>query len=236
MKKILKRILLTFLVIILAIVIGLKVYTLDASNPSDDMYDAIDLMDTSSLVVEDKFDHISYLVDNPIKNIVFIPGGKVDPNSYAYLAINLALNGYDVTIVKTLFDLAILTPQYGERFLSDTLDNVVIGHSLGGTVASMFSSGNELVDQMIFLASYPYKDVSDKDVLIMTAEFDGLLDLEEVEASKAYLNDEANFIDIAGGNHAQFGWYGEQKGDEEASITIQVQQDLIIDYILDFIE
>ncbi|QWB95259.1 alpha/beta hydrolase [Mycoplasmatota bacterium] len=235
MKKIFKRILLIILVVFISMIVGLKVYTLDSSKPTDEMYDAIELIDTSSLTIEDKFDHISYLNEDPIKNIVFIPGGKVDPSSYAYLAINLAIEGYDVTIVKTLFNLAILTPQYGKRFLNDNLDNVVIGHSLGGTVASMFSSKNELVDQMVFLASYPIKDVSDKDVLMMTAEFDGLLDLEEVETSKIYLNEETTYIDINGGNHAQFGWYGEQKGDKEASITTKVQQDLIINYILEFI-
>jgi hypothetical protein len=217
-------------------IIGLKVYTLDASTPLDEMYEAIEALDISGVQIEDKFDHVSYLNENPMKNIVFVPGGKVDPKSYLYLAINLVLEGYDVTIVKTVFDLAIITPNYGAKFLSKSIDNVVVGHSLGGTVASMFSSGNDLVDQIIFLASYPFKDVSDKESLLITAEFDGLLDLVEVESSKKYLNDETEYIEILGGNHAQFGWYGIQKGDEEASITTQVQQDLVIAYILAFIK
>ena len=76
-----------------------------------------------------------------------------------------------MTIVKTLYNLAILTPNYDKKFLSDTLDNVIIGHSLGGTVASIFGAGDPHITTMVFLASYPIKDVSDKRILIITGDY-----------------------------------------------------------------
>lgn len=235
MRRIIKRISIVLLIIVVVLIGSLKIYTINSSEPLDEMYQAIDSMNTSNLTVEDKFDHISYQVESPKKNIVIIPGGKVEPKSYEYLAIRLANAGYDVTIVKTLFNLAILTPNYGSKFLSNDIDNVVIGHSLGGTVASMFSSGDDRVTDVIFLASYAIKDLKDKHVLTITGENDLVLDNEKLEEAKTYLPDDATFIEIPGANHAQFGWYGEQKGDGEATISTNTQQNAVIVLVLAFI-
>ncbi len=235
MKKMIKRTLRIISIVITLMIISLWGYTLNSSKPLDDMTDQINMYDLTSIAYEDGFDHISYKVDHPIKNIVFIPGGKVSPGSYEYLAVKLALAGYDVTIVKTLFNLAILTPNYAEKFIVDDIDNVMIGHSLGGTVASMVAYQDENVTDVIFLASYTIKDLTDKHVLTITAENDGVLDLEKVEASKSMLSDQAEFEIILGGNHAQFGWYGVQKGDGVATIDTLNQQDQVIQMILNFI-
>lgn len=235
-KKILKITLISILSLFIIIVFGLFVYSRGSYKALDQMYQEVDLLDTLEIATINDFDQISFLVENPIKNIVIVPGGKVKPESYMYLAINLAVQGYDVTIVKTVFNLAILTPNYGARFLKEDMDNVVIGHSLGGTVASLFSSKAEEVSDLIFLASYPISVVTDKNVLIITAEFDKVLDLEGIEESRKYLPEDVVEYEILGGNHAQFGWYGLQKGDGVASITTKEQQDIIIVQIIDFIQ
>jgi pimeloyl-ACP methyl ester carboxylesterase len=200
------------------------------------MYDEIERLDQTGIEVLDDFDQISYLVEQPKKNIVIVPGGKVEPDAYRYLAFRLAQAGYDVTIVKTVFDLAILTPNYGERFLRDDLENVVIGHSLGGTVASLFSAGNDLVGEIVFLASYPIADVTDKRALVITGEFDSVLDRSSLQESESLLPEDAVFVEIAGGNHAQFGWYGPQTGDTAATLDTLSQQALVIQEIILFIE
>jgi hypothetical protein len=90
-------------------ILGLFIYSRDAYKPLDEMYDEIEQLDLSHIEVIDDFDQISYVVNQPKKNIIIVPGGKVKPQSYQYIAASLALSGYDVTIVKTLFNLAILT-------------------------------------------------------------------------------------------------------------------------------
>lgn len=233
--KIFKIVLIGGLSLLLLMIAGLYFYTRDSYNPLTQMYDEIEQVDQSGIEVIDDFDQISYYVEQPKKNIVIVPGGKVKPDSYRYLAVRLALAGYDVTIVKTVFDLAILTPNYGARFLRDDLENVVIGHSLGGTVGSLFSATDERVGEIVFLASYPIADVSKKRVLVITGEFDTVLDQSSMIESVSDLPVNVVFYIILGGNHAQFGWYGHQTGDGIATIPVKDQQDLVVQQILDFI-
>lgn len=238
MKKIVKIVkitLITLLSVFFVMILGLFIYTRDSYGPLEHMYDEISLLNLEDIKVVDDIDQISYFVDQPKKNIIIIPGGKVKPESYAYLASMLALEGYDVTIVKTIFNLAILTPNYGSKFLKDGIDNVVIGHSLGGTVASMFSVHTNQVKDMIFLASYPIHDVSDKRVLVITGQYDLILVKKDLSESEDLLPTDRIVYEIIGGNHAQFGWYGEQKDDGTSSITTKEQQDIVVNQIIDFI-
>lgn len=239
MKKVLrvfKIVIISLSTLVCVFILGLFIYTRDSYKPLYEMYDEIEQLDLTNIEIIDDFDQISYVVDQPKKNIIIVPGGKVKPQSYQYLAASLALSGYDVTIVKTLFNLAVLTPNYGSRFIKDDIDNVVIGHSLGGTVASVFSQGDDRITEIIFLASYPISDVSDKEVLIITAEFDEALDMSDVQNSTDYLPSSYVLYQVTGGNHAQFGWYGPQKDDGTSLITTKEQQDIIINQVLDFIQ
>jgi hypothetical protein len=232
--SILKKIVLGIAAIFVVVFVGLWIYSMDSYQPLDAMYETIEQMKTSYVRTED-IDEISFAVESPIMQVLIIPGGKVKPESYEYLAISLAINGYNVTIAKPLFNLAILTPNYFNRFLSNRLDNVVVGHSLGGTVGSMMSHSNDLVSHVIFLASYPISDVKDKEALVITADNDLVLDASKIEENSAYLPENYRNTVITGGNHAQFGWYGKQKGDGEATIDTLTQQDLIITEIIAFL-
>ena len=239
MKKVLrvfKIVIISLSILVCVFILGLFIYTRDSYKPLYEMYDEIEQLDLTNIEIIDDFNQISYVVDQPKKNIIIVPGGKVKPQSYQYLAASLALSGYDVMIVKTLFNLAVLTPNYGSRFIKDDIDNVVIGHSLGGTVASVFSQGDDRITEIIFLASYPISDVSDKEVLIITAEFDEVLDMSDVQNSTDYLPSSYVLYQVTGGNHAQFGWYGPQKDDGTSLITTKEQQDIIINQVLDFIQ
>jgi len=200
------------------------------------MTTAIDGLDTSSITVEETSRMVSYTVDDPLANVLFIPGGLVNPHSYDYLVINLALNQYNVTVFKPFFDLAILTPNFASRYLDDSMPNYIVGHSLGGVVASMISSGNDLISKVVLLGSYPVKDISDKETLLITAEFDLGMDEQAFTDSLQYVGDNFTIVNIEGGNHAQFGWYGPQKGDGEALISTLEQQTQVIQLLLDFFQ
>lgn len=217
-------------------IIGLYAYSLTGYNTSSSMYDAIELLDISDINVNEKAGAILYTVEDPLKQIIWIPGGLVEPNSYRYLAVSLALNGYNVTIVKPLFELAIIPINQASRYINNDLDNVIVGHSLGGVVAGMAASKSDLITHIVLLASYPISDLTEKDVLMITASHDLVTDQTKLDESLTLLNDTTTFKEIIGGNHAQFGWYGPQKGDGEATITTIDQQDIIVAYILDFID
>ena len=234
-KKIIKWTFIVFITIFVLLLIALKIYSTTSYEPLDEMYNQLDLIQDDSIERYDDFDEIRYTVDNPIKNIIFVTGGLVEPESYEYLAYNLALNGYNVTITKPLFNLAILTPNYASRFIDEDLDNVIIGHSLGGVVGSMVANKNSEISTVILMGSYPINDVSDKDVLIISAEYDEGMDPDAFEASFKYLNEEAEFYHIEEGNHAQFGWYGPQKGDGEATISTLEQQTIVVNQIIDYL-
>ena len=59
-----------------------------------------------------------------------------------------------------------------------------------------------------------------------------MLDWEKFEASRVNLPAAAQEIAIPGGNHAQFGSYGAQKGDGTATISAQAQLNATVDALL----
>ncbi len=233
--KILKRLLIGILIISGLLFATLTIYASTSYTVKPEMYEAINTLNLTGIDVKDENRYISYTPDNPLKNIVFVPGGLVEPESYEYIAASLAIEGYKVTIFKAYYNLSILTPNYAAKFLDEDLENIVIGHSLGGVTSSMFSSENDSVDKIILMGSYPIKDLKDKDVLFITAEHDDGMDSEKFDASLSYV-DNATIYNIEEGNHAQFGWYGPQKGDGEATITTLEQQNIVINQILNFIK
>jgi hypothetical protein len=51
---------------------------------------------------------------------------------------------------------------------------------------------------------------------------------DEVAASRPLLPPDTQWAAIEGGNHAQFGWYGPQAGDNEPTISREEQQAQIV--------
>jgi hypothetical protein len=49
-----------------------------------------------------------------------------------------------------------------------------------------------------------------------------------IEDSRALLPDDTRWKAIEGGNHAQFGWYGSQSGDGQATISRREQQTAVV--------
>ena len=62
-----------------------------------------------------------------------------------------------------------------------------------------------------------------------------MLSLDKVVDGRALLPDDATELVIEGGNHAQFGNYGEQEGDSAATVSRQEQQEQTVSAILEMI-
>ena len=102
------------------------------------------------------------------------------------------------------------------------------GHSMGGAMAGSYAAGHrEMVKGLVLLGAYIYGDVSTKDALTVYGTLNA--DLEK------HIDYTDNVVIIQGGNHAQFGVYGEQKGDPKALISREEQQDIAVQAILSFI-
>ena len=65
---------------------------------------------------------------------------------------------------------------------------------------------------------------------------DGLVSSAQIDDSLRLLPPSTERVEIIGGNHAQFGWYGDQDGDNPATITREQQQTQILNATLAFFE
>ena len=83
------------------------------------------------------------------------------------------------------------------------------------------------MDGLILLGAYIYGDYPPEDTLTVYGSLN-----QSVEDKLDYTE---NVVEIQGGNHAQFGNYGPQKGDAPAAISAEEQQAQTVEAISDFI-
>lgn len=166
--------------------------------------------------------------------LILYPGGRVDPRAYAPAARAIAEEGYLVTIVPMPLDLAFFAPDRAAEVMAafpEVERWAVGGHSLGGAMSARFAARNPgAVDGLVLWASYPAggDDVADLTVTSIYGTRDGVATQEEIEASGALLPSDTEWVAIEGGNHAQFGWYGPQGGDNVATVSMEEQQAQIV--------
>ncbi|MDD3027610.1 MAG: alpha/beta fold hydrolase [Erysipelotrichaceae bacterium] len=166
------------------------------------------------------------------KLIIFYPGGKVGYEAYLPMAKMIADQGIGVVVCKMPFNLAVFdkdrAQKYLDRFDSDT-SIYLMGHSLGGAMASSFASEHQDdVAGLILLGSYLYGSYPVESQLTIYGSNDLVLNRSKIDYT-------SNVVVIDGGNHSGFGDYGPQKGDGVAEISSQQQQVLTVSAILEFI-
>ena len=159
--------------------------------------------------------------------LIFYPGAKVQETAYAPLMRQIAEEGMDVFLVRMPARLAFFGSNKADEALQETADyaNVYIGgHSLGGARAANYAAEHaESLDGVILLAAYSTKPLPDSlPVLSVYGTEDGVLNRANYEKNLANVPNLQEVV-IEGGNHAQFGSYGEQRGDGEASIDPGMQ-------------
>ena len=170
--------------------------------------------------------------------LIFYPGAKVQETAYAPLMRQIAEGGMDVFLVRMPARLAFFGANKADEALQETADyaNVYIGgHSLGGAMAANYAAEHaESLDGVILLAAYSTKPLPDSlPVLSVYGTEDGVLNRANYEKNLANVPNLQEVV-IEGGNHAQFGSYGEQRGDGEASIDPGMQWNETAEAILEF--
>ena len=183
-----------------------------------------------------------YLFDGPGDEalLIFYPGAKVEETAYAPLMRELAEEGIDVQLVRMPLHLAFLGMNDAEEIIrSSEYEHYYIGgHSLGGAMAADYANRHsEELDGVILLAAYPTSQLPDPliEILIYGSE-DEVLNMDKVQEGEAFAPETYIRHIVTGGNHAQFGDYGAQKGDGSAVIPAEEQWDETVQVILDEIE
>ena len=156
---------------------------------------------------------------------IFYPGAKVEGAAYLSLLDRLRQTGLTCILAEMPFHLAIFDVHAAEDVIRHWY---LAGHSMGGAMASQFASEHpDKVEGLILLGTYPYGDYPVEDTLTVYGSLN-----QSVEDKIDYTE---NVVKIEGGNHAQFGNYGPQKGDLPAAISAEEQQAQTVAAITDFI-
>lgn len=172
-----------------------------------------------------------YLFDGPGDEaaIIFYPGAKVETEAYAPLMLSLAESGEDAFLVDMPMRFAFFGTDSADKLINSDRYGYdswyLMGHSMGGLAACSYVESNPgVINGLIFLASYPnggpYEGVK---MLSIYGTEDKCLSSEEYQKSKALWPKDTVEVVIEGGNHAQFGSYGEQNGDGDAAISSEKQ-------------
>lgn len=194
-------------------------------------------------IIKDDFITISPKNVTATTGFIFYPGGKVAPEAYIPLASKIANNGYKVIIVPMPFNLAILDGNKGEEVIKDypEIKNWVVGgHSLGGVMAADFAYKHlDEVKGLVMFAAYPQdkNNLTDSNIKVLSiyGTEDGCADIGKIQGAKTILPKSSEFKAIDGGNHAQFGNYGFQKGDNDAKISTEEQQAITVQYTVNLL-
>ncbi|MEH6589604.1 MAG: alpha/beta hydrolase [Halioglobus sp.] len=196
-------------------------------------------------VYGDSFIHFKPAPQNGANGcFIFYPGGLVSSVAYAPLMQAISDQGYNAWLLNMPLDLALLAVDAADTVKADetarTLCShyVLSGHSLGGVAAADYALAHPN-DGLLLIAAYPADDKPITHhlgpVISVFANYDGLTTLDDIKASKSALPEPTQWLEIKGGNHAQFGWFGDMDKDGEAIITREIQQGLVLGAALELL-
>ena len=230
MKKRLKITLIAIISLVVILAAAFLIYVSDYYKADDVAITA--MQNNSTIHVQDNLIILSpeTLSDTAI---VFYPGAKVDPIAYIPILEKIRKNcGITCILVKMPFNMAIFDKNAADKIISQfpDIENWYMGgHSMGGAMASDYASGHkEKIKGLILLGAYIYGDYPVDRTLTVYGSFNTSV------AEK--INYTENIVVIQGGNHAQFGNYGKQKDDPDATISSEEQQNVTVEAIKEFIE
>ena len=229
-KSYFKKVLIGLFVVILICIGGFYIYASDYYHAKD--------YEVSNIKVEQQDNYTVYGDTNSKTGLIFYPGGKVEAKAYEPILAGLAEKGICVVLVEMPFNLAVLDSSAADGVINEftNIQNWYIGgHSLGGAMAASYTANyQDKLKGVVLLAAYPTKEL-DIPVLSIYGSEDGVLNREKYSDSIKNANNLSEIV-IDGGNHAQFGNYGEQSGDNKSKISSEKQWNETIKEILNFMK
>lgn len=242
MKKILnkKTLFISLFTLALLVILSFAIFFIWSQN-------TFEAVDADQIEMEEVIDPENgwyiYRAENAEQGLILYPGAKVEPEAYGYLAQELSKQNITVAIPSVRLNLSILDVSKADEMIEsdDSIEWYVSGHSMGGAAAAMYADQHlDRVKGLILLGAYAasndYLNESTLPVLSISGSEDGLSTPEKIKENSSNLPESTEFIEIPGGNHAYFGVYGSQSGDNEAQITVSEQQEIIVDLIVEWLE
>lgn len=224
--------------IAMLLLLGGTIFVIWASNPLPADKQAFTALENDASISIDTEPWLVFKPQStePSAGFIFYPGGRVQPEAYALAARKIAEAGYLVVIPRMPLNLAFFDAEVANQIMASypEVDCWVIGgHSLGGAMAARFAYRYpESIKGLALWAAYPAEsdDLSSSDLAVVSvyASEDGVAEVDSVLASKPLLPPDTIWVRIEGGNHAGFGWYGPQSGDNPRTISLESQQEQVI--------
>ena len=173
--------------------------------------------------------------------LIFYVGAQITPDAYIPLLARISEQGYACFIPNLTFNMAALEPKAADDIISahpEIKSWILAGHSMGGLTASGYADDHrDTVDGLILIAAYTNRDMSEADLpmLAVFGDTDGVMNKGLYDKRLAW--NPADFEEhiIPGANHAQYGDYGKQPRDNDATISAEEQQSQTAEIILDWL-
>jgi predicted esterase len=241
-NNLLNKILLGFLSVLIIVIAGFVIWGNTPTRPDKQAVQALE--SDQEITVTERRTWLQFIPAKrtPKTGFIFYPGGRVDYRAYAPLMREIAAGGNAVYLVEMPLSLAVFGAERADAVIAANpgISTWYIGgHSLGGAMAAAYVYNNPVAVQgLVLWAAYPAEnnDLSQSGfpVLSIIANRDGLATLDKLKATAPLLPANTMWVEIDGGNHAQFGSYGSQRGDQEATISAEEQHRQIVDATLMF--
>ena len=226
------------MLIAVLVLVGAVSFVIWGSNPLPADIQALSSLENDATVTVEQDPWLVFKPEStdPTDGLIIYPGGRVQPEAYAPAARAIAEAGYLVVVPPMPLNLAVFGADVATNITTayPQIDCWVVGgHSLGGAMAARYAYNNpQSVQGLVLWAAYPAdsNDLSTSNLAVVSihASEDGLADIETIQASQPLLPVNTNYVLIEGGNHAGFGWYGPQSGDNPRTISLESQQDQVI--------
>ena len=184
--------------------------------------------------------------------LVFYGASRVPYEAYSYLARACAKAGYTAVLASMPLNFASLAPSRASlaaKAYPAVSRWVLAGHAQGGSTAAAYVARSRKngegapIAGLLLLASFPGKavDLSTNSLKVVTlgASRDALASPAKIAAAGHRLPAASRYIEIAGGNHSQFGEYGPQPGDGLSDIPGPNQREAAVEEavgLLDLVE